>query len=128
MFAFIIVPVLNFATLCNPNKSSFLGFPTWYKYLDSEVVAGKCTPILDLFHNPGQINLILLAVVEIMLRIAGLVAVGFVIYGGYRYILSQGEPEHTNAARDTIINALIGLVITIFATVIVTFVFRNLAK
>jgi len=125
MFAIILTPIMQFATACNLNKGSFLKFPTWYKYLHGETVAGKCSVV---FNFPGDISKILLAVVEIMLRIAALVAVGFIIYGGFRYILSQGEPDQTNAARDTIINALIGLVIVIIATTVVAFVFHNLAQ
>jgi len=124
MFALLMNPIYQFAAVCG-NKSTFLGFPTWYKYLHTENLAGQCT--VD-FSFPGDISKILLAVVEIMLRIGALIAVGFVIYGGYRYILSQGNSDQQSAARDTIINAVIGLVITILATGIVTFVFRNLAQ
>jgi len=117
----------RFAAACSPG-GSFLKFPTWYQYLNSEQVAGKCTPVLDLTKNPGQITLIALALIEILLRVAGIVAVGFVIYGGYQFILSQGEPDRAAAARNTIINAIIGLVISISATGIVVFVGTNLSK
>lgn len=102
-----------------------LGIPQWYKYLQGEVIAGRCTPQ---FAFPGDLTKVLFAVIEILLRVSAMVAVGFVIYGGYRFILSQGEPDQTNAARSTIINALIGLVIVVSATVIVTFVFNSVAK
>ncbi len=68
-----------------------------------------------------------IALVEIMLRIAGLVAVGFVIYGGFRFIVSQGEPENAKAARETIMNAIIGLIITIVAAAVVNFVAKAIA-
>lgn len=124
MSAYFINTLLQFATACKPG-SSFLGFPTWYKYLDSQTVAGQCSVV---FNFPGDIGKILLAVVDIMLRLAALIAVGFVIYGGFKFILSQGDPEQINAARSTVINAVIGLVIAIIATFIVSFVFSNLAK
>ncbi len=108
-------------TACKPG-GSFLGFPTWYKYLDSETVAGRCTPKIDLLHNPTQIAGVVFAIVEIMLRIAALVAIGFVVSGGVQYMTSQGQPEQTNKARSTIVNALIGLVIAVSATAIITFV------
>ena len=118
--------MIRFAA-CSPG-GSFLRFPTWYQYLGNETVAGKCTPKIDLTHNPGQVALIGLALLEIMLRVAGIVAVGFVIYGGFQFILSQGQPDRATAARNSIINAIIGLVIAISATGIVMFVATNLVK
>ena len=57
--------------------------------------------------------------VEILLRIAGLVAVVYVVMGGFKYMTSQGEPENLKQAQGTIINALIGLVIAMLATAVV---------
>ena len=111
------------------NNNFFLRFPTWYQYLDDDVtVGGKCTVK---FAFPGDLARVVLALVEIMLRIGGLVAVGFIIYGGFQYILSQGDvgagnvPKNT-IARHTIINALIGLVIASIATFLVQFIGNQL--
>ena len=132
MILFITSFLRNFATACTPTHGSgggLLGFPTWYKYLGGEEIADKCSVVFDF---PDDIGKILLAVVEILLRVAGMVAVGFVIYGGFQYMLSQGDknvqgvPEKANAARGTIINALIGVVIAVIATVAVSFVARTL--
>lgn len=108
---------------CVKQSDSFLGFPTWYKYLKPNFEGGECKLT---FAFPGDTGKVLLAVVEILLRVAGLVAVGFVIYGGFRYIMSQGDPEQNTAARSTIINALIGVVITTIAIVAVSFVATSL--
>ena len=125
MFELLTLPLTKFAAACSQG-GSFLGFPTWYHYLDCETVAGKLTPKLDMNHPGATISLIVLAVIEILLRIAGIVAVGYVIYGGFQFILSQGEPDRATHARNTIINALIGLAISISAVVIVKFVASNL--
>lgn len=113
---------------CTVDGGSFFGLPTWYKYVNDgvgEIVAGKCTPIMEF---PNSVASILLAVIEIMLRVAAMIAVGFVIYGGFRFILSQGDPEQAAHARSTVINALIGLAIAMIAIVAVSFVFTNLIK
>lgn len=120
---------------CN-GSSSFLGFPTWYKYLDVGDKDGqKCAikgPVdpsnAEKLNWEAAVPRIALAVVEILLRVAGLVAVGFVVYGGFKYITSQGEPDATKTARQTIINALIGVVIAMIATAIVSFVARTLSN
>jgi len=109
--------------VCNKNSSLLGIIPTWYKYLPDEAFdAANCSINLDLQQNPEQLWLIGFGVIDILLRLAGLVAVGFVIYGGFRFVTSQGEAEGVKAARSTIINALIGLVITIFASTVVTFI------
>ncbi len=119
----------RFAAACSPG-GSFLSFPPWYKYLDCEPVAGKLSPKLNL---PGDISKILLALIDILLRLGGLVAVGFVIYGGFQFILSQGQSgpgnvPKTTIARHTVQNALIGLVIVTLATFIVTLIGGTLSK
>jgi hypothetical protein len=107
-------------------SSAFFGFPVWYKYLDVGLDKNDPCAIKGPSNDKGfdwskAVPRIGLAVVEILLRIAGLVAVGFTIYGGFRYMTSQGEPENLKRAQGTIINALVGLVIAMLATGIVTF-------
>jgi len=74
----------------------------------------------------GDITLILMGVLEMALRIAGLVAVAFVIYGGISYITSQGQPDKTKNAQETIINALVGLVIAMISVAVVSFIGNRL--
>ncbi len=116
----------NFAATGDPCALEAKGtsiIPPWYKYLGGEEIAGRCSVVMDFPSDTGKI---LLAVVEILLRIGGLVAIGFVIYGGFRFILSTGEPDKAKDARQTIINSLIGLVIALLATVIVNLIGNNL--
>lgn len=115
---------------CGRSSSTFLGFPTWYKYLNpSFVAATSTTPAsCDLaFVFPDDLPKVGLAVIEILLRLGGLVAVGFVVYGGFSYITSQGEPEKTKSARNTIVNAVIGVAIATIATVAVAFIGKEFA-
>lgn len=112
----INLTILSFrymAVACSA-KSSFLSFPTWYEFLN-------CNPN-PAITNINDVWLIVAAMVDILLRIAAILAVGFIIYGGIRYVMSQGSPEQTNAARSLIMNAVIGLVITIIASVVVTYI------
>ncbi len=61
-------------------------------------------------------------VIQFALFIVGLVAVVFVVIGGYRYIMAGGNEENVKAAKSTIKNALIGLIIVLFAWAIVNVV------
>lgn len=108
---------------CVGSSQRILGFPTWYKYLNPRFEGGECKIDAPF---PESIGKILLAVFEILLRLAGVLAIIFTIWGGFQYILSQGEPERSSQARSSIINALIGLAIAISAVAIVNLVGRNL--
>lgn len=109
--------------VCGDENPSFLSFPTWYKYLEPTSVNGSCDLDVQIPDDAGKI---LLAVFEIILRISGLAAVGFIFFGGYQYLLSQGEPERTKGAKSTILNAFIGLVITMLSVAIVNLIGRNI--
>src|SRR5579872_3069435 len=47
-------------------------------------------------------------IINIMLLFAGIVAVFFIIIGGYRYITAQGNAEQAEQGRTTVVNAIIG--------------------
>ncbi len=122
----IIEAITRFAASCTPGSGGIIGIPTWYRYLEGDVdETGRCTVV---FSFPDDIGKVLLALVEILLRIGGLVAVAFVVYGGIQFILSQGEPDKARTARRTIVNALVGLIIALLSTFIVTFIGRRLVE
>jgi len=129
--------------------NTFFSLPTWYKYI--KTYDSLCNPVVQLqkqskacvqdrnsenHKQSGEMKpvcafdgtpliQIALAIVDILLRVGALVAVGFVLYGGFVYLTSQGEPDGTKRGRQAIINALVGLLIAIFATAIVTFIGRS---
>ncbi len=103
-------------TDCNP--SNFLSFPTWYKYLKLNAPP-ECNPVIT---GLNDFWLIGLAVIEILLRIAILVAVVYVLIGGIKYITSRGNSEKVDQGRTTVIDALIGLVIAIIATASISYI------
>jgi magnesium-transporting ATPase (P-type) len=57
-----------------------------------------------------------------MLFAIGVVAVIMLIVGGFRYIFSGGNSQSVNAAKDTILYAVIGIVVAILAYAIVNFI------
>jgi len=113
---------LQIFAACKPGAGgSFFGLPTWYKYLGGNynVYTRRCEVA---FGFPGDLPLVGLAIVDMLLRIAGLVTVGYIVYGGIQYVVSQGESDRTAKAQGTIVNAFIGLLITIVAIGVVSFV------
>jgi len=115
-------------------SSSFLGLKPWFAYLPPDKFDrdGKTCSVTNFEFLPktGMSDLVpvALAIADDLLRIAGLVAVAFVMVGGIKYVTSQGEPDATKQAKDTIINAIIGLLVAMIAVTIVTFIGRSLTQ
>ena len=99
----------------------FLGLPKWYAYLPGKTdpTSGQCLPQIN---SISDVWLIVAAVIEMLLRIAGLGAVIMVIIGGVRYTTSMGNPEAVRAAKNTITYSLIGLIIAVSAAFLVSFI------
>lgn len=113
---------------CQPGSGAIGFLPTWYEYLPGTTDEyGKCQ--IDTSSLGGAtIVLILLALVNILIWLATVAAVVFVVYGGFMFVTSQGEPGKIASARKTILNAVVGLVIALLASQIVKFVAGFLAK
>lgn len=110
-------------TVC-AQADSFLGvLPTWYEYLPlHRDLLGQCSPD---FVFPGSIFPVALAVLDIMMRLAGFLAVISIILGGVQYIISLGDEEKGKSARRRVQNSVIGLVIVFVATAMVSFIGRR---
>lgn len=121
MVELITTPLTTFGAACTSKGIGIL--PPWYKYLTKgEDSSGKCGIS---FAFPEDVGAIVLALIEILLRLGVYVAVAYIIYGGFIYLTSQGEPDRAKAAQQTISNAIIGLIIAILATGVVAFIGRQ---
>ena len=60
--------------------------------------------------------------INVVISIVGIIAIGMIVVAGQRYIVSNGDPGKIQAARNMIIYSLIGLVIAVLAFAIVNFV------
>lgn len=70
----------------------------------------------------------IIGILEAVLNFLALIAVVVVVIAGIRLIVSQGEEEAKEKAKKTILYALIGLIIVLFARVIVGLVTSYLAE
>lgn len=61
-------------------------------------------------------------IIQVMLIIGGIIAVIMIILGGIRYTTSNGDQADVKAAKDTILYAIIGLIVAMGGYVIVTWV------
>ena len=60
-----------------------------------------------------------------VLLIVGLISVIMLVYGGLRYILSGGDSKKVTDAKNTVLYAIIGLIISLLAFAIVNFVLNS---
>lgn len=98
-------------------SGNFFGLPAWY---DGLTEGANCE-----IKKPDSKGLatfvwrIALNVIEAGLMLIGYASVAFIIVGGFRYMTATGQPDKIKAAKDTIRNAVIGLVVAMSAVAIV---------
>ncbi|MBX4197630.1 pilin [Candidatus Saccharibacteria bacterium] len=94
---------------------------------------------LEFTENPGecnvagtdatsQINNIVHTIVNLLSAVVGIVAVIMIIVGGFRYITSGGNDTSVTSAKNTILYAIIGLVVVALAQLIVRFTLSKLTN
>jgi len=65
-------------------------------------------------------------IINLIIFVVGVVAVIMLVIGGVQYTMSQGDATQVKKAKDTILYAIIGLVVAILAFAIVNFVLDGL--
>lgn len=76
--------------------------------------------------NSGNLGGFIHKIVNILLYILGSVAVIVIVIGGIRYTISSGDQSQMTSAKNTILYAVVGLVIAVLAYAIVNFVLTSL--
>lgn len=102
---------------------SFLGFVPWYRGL-TEKKNGKCE-IITPDGSDGITRLVVTVILNVTADLSlavGYLAVGFVVYGGYLYVMAAGDPGKVAKGKKTLQVAVIGTVIAVLASVIMNFI------
>ena len=68
------------------------------------------------------------AIVNVVLGVIGFVAVVYIVIGGVQYATSAGDTGKITKAKNTIMYAVIGLVVALLAFAIVNFVLDNVMQ
>lgn len=97
-------------TLCTNFKKQFNGAFDW-------VPNSYCTA-----------SGVALFVTKLLLEFSGTAAVIFIMIGGFLFITSAGNEEQSEKGRKILVNAIIGLVVIILATAIVTIVSNTITS
>lgn len=75
-----------------------------------------------------KINNIITIIINAFSLVVGIASVIMIIIGGLRYIISGGEAGNVTSAKNTILYAIIGLVVVALAQFIVKFVLSKVAQ
>jgi len=77
--------------------------------------------------NPQSgIENLIKTILNVLSAIVGAIAVIMIIIGGFRYVTSAGDSNAASSARNTILFAIVGLIIVAFAQIIVRFVLEKI--
>lgn len=108
---------------CTITAHKFFFLPPWWEYLEGVDTGLTCAPK---FTFPSDILPVGLAIIDMLLRVAGLVAIVSIIIAGVAYITAGGDVQKTASARKRIYNALIGLAVVAVASGFVAFIGNKL--
>lgn len=104
------------AQACTGDLASFFGLKNWDACIAKDANGvPQLDDITDIWH-------VAIVIIEDFVKIGGYLAVGYFIWGGFKYVKSQGEPGEITQARTIINNALLGLVIVLISVAIIQFI------
>ncbi len=92
------------------------------------LAGASCSQATGTKDNLFASNGIFVTVANTLIFLVGAVAVIFLIIGGLRYVVSGGNATHITAAKDTILYAIIGIVVAVISFALVQFVITSLNK
>lgn len=73
----------------------------------------------------GDLPQVILRIINYVLAIVGVIALAYLVYGGFMYITSAGNEDKVEVAKTIIISSVIGVVVIGVAAAIVNFVIRG---
>jgi Type IV secretion system pilin len=103
------------ANACDPNLLT----------IDNGAQCAKADSAKDNLFAP---NGIFATIANTLIFLVGAVAVIFLIIGGLRYVISNGDSKNVTAAKDTILYAIVGIVVAVISFALVQFVINALNK
>jgi hypothetical protein len=121
-FKMILASLLTAASVALVPIASASAIDVLPQCSNSATTAGNASVDSICASKNDNIKGIIKNVVDILLYLVGAIAVIMLIVGGIRYSTSAGNSANVTAAKNTIMYALIGLVISVLAYVIVNFV------
>jgi len=92
----------------------------------SNITGNACNSIAG--NSENKVNSLVTTIINIFSVIVGIIAVIMIIVGGFRYITSGGNDQNVASAKNTILYAIIGLVIVALAQLVVKYVLKRVVE
>ena len=109
------------------NKGKILTLKPWYSGLtNNDHSCSLKSPGADTNSQANYIWKIALNIVDDLLQLIGYTTVGYIMYGGFLMMTSNGAPDKAAHGRKTIMSAAIGLVIALASVALVNFISSNI--
>lgn len=112
-----VAPVTAFAATTSSDIQNGLCSGADLKFGSSSCAAGQA--------DESKLNTLIAKIINIVSVIVAVVAVVMIIVGGFKYITSGGDSSNVTGAKNTILYAIIGLVVVALAQFIVKFVLNT---
>lgn len=80
----------------------------------------------DAEDGSGQVEELIKTIINVISALVGAIAVIMVLIGGFKFVTAGGDSNAVSSAKNTIIYAIVGLIIVAFAQVIVRFVLQRI--
>jgi hypothetical protein len=116
--ALLVVPLVTPAAV-------FASSPDVAKCLKSGATLSTNCETENAVANGANLQDMVTRLVNLFSLVVAIVAVVMIIFGGFRYITSGGDSGNVSGAKNTIIYAIVGLVVVALAQLIVRFVTEN---
>ncbi len=123
-----LLKLLSLAIIGVASLNAVLALPTYADDVCSSNAPASVKEAAGCSGNKNALPGIILNIVRAVIIVSGIVAVIWIIIGGVNYITSSGDPTKIKKARETILYAVIGLIICVLAFAIVNFVIGTLDK
>ena len=110
------------ALVALPSSGAYAACDTTSLNVSSGAECGNQTGVSNLFGTGGIIT----TIINVILFIVGILSVVMLIYGGIKYTTSAGDTAKVTSAKNTVMYAIVGLIVAILAFAIVNFVIGNI--
>lgn len=107
------------------DDDNLLGMPAWYR----GIINSDCSvqgPDPDKGGLSAYIWKIVLNILQMGLVLLVYVAVFFILYGGFQFIVGGSNPSMIEKARKTLLNSVIGLIVGIGSVAILNMLFKGI--
>jgi hypothetical protein len=122
ILAFAMLPALGFAQVAFADSALDCGTRggVW------DTTASTCSVAESTTDANQSVSDLVKMIINILSWVVGIVSVVMIIIAGFKYVTSGGNDSSVTSAKNTILYAIVGLVIVALAQVIVRFVLSKL--